>query len=197
MDTHNGFGTTPAVDVAAYPAIKRHLDLHWAAIAKRQDKGTTPYNLRNCAYHEEFYKEKVIWIELVDRGRFAYDATGLLVEATAFMMTGTHVKSLCAVLNSSFARWFLLRSAPTSGLGTLRWKKVYVGELPVPPLDNRMHNRIAQVIDLASNVVESSESTESMTRQVDELLFRAYGLTDEESDQIRLSARRTQESELL
>ena len=198
------------ININAYPAVRDHLlrfgkrrleqsgTTHSDGMKSRKKTPHDWFELQDsCAYHEEFYKEKVIWIELVDRGRFAYDATGLLVEATAFMMTGTHVKSLCAVLNPSFARWFLLRSAPTSGLGTLRWKKVYVGELPVPPLDNRMHNRIAQVIDLASNVVESSESTESMTRQVDELLFRAYGLTDEESDQIRLSARRTQESELL
>ena len=190
MDTHNGFGTTPAVDVAAYPAIKRHLDLHWAAIAKRQDKGATPYNLRNCAYHEEFNKEKVIWIELVDEGRFAYDATGVLVEATAFMMTGPDVKLLCAVLNSSLARWFLLRSAPTSGLGTLRWKKAYIEEFPVPNLGRRRRNKIAHVVDLASNTVESTEK--EMMRQVDESLFQAYGLTEEESDQIRQSANRTQ-----
>ena len=135
VDTHNGFGKTPAVDVTAYPAIKRHLDRHRTAIAKRQDKGATPYNLRNCAYHEEFNKEKVIWIELVDEGRFAYDATGMLVEATAFIMTGTHVKVLCAVLNSSLARWFLLRSAPTSGLGTLGGRRCMSGNFRFPIYD--------------------------------------------------------------
>ena len=143
----------------------------------------------SCAYHEEFNKDKVIWIELVDDGRFAYDATGVLVEATAFMMTGPDVKFLCAVLNSSFARWFLLRSAPTSGLGTLRWKKAYIEEFPVPNLGRRKRNRIARVVDLASNAVETETE---MMRQVDDSLFQAYGLTEEESDQIRQSANRTQ-----
>ena len=57
INTHNGIkGKLPRVDVNEYPAIKAHLDQYWDKISTRADKGDTPYNLRNCAYMEDFYK---------------------------------------------------------------------------------------------------------------------------------------------
>ena len=47
IDTHNGYSDIPAIDVSQYPAVKAHLDQHFPRLEKRQDKGGTPYNLRN------------------------------------------------------------------------------------------------------------------------------------------------------
>lgn len=57
INTHNGIRDQriPAVDVNNYPAIKAHLDKFYPHLARRQDKGVTPYNLRNCAYTEVFF----------------------------------------------------------------------------------------------------------------------------------------------
>ena len=63
INSHNGLGDVPAVSIGDYPAVKAHLDKHYTQLEKRQDKGATPYNLRNCAYLDEFSKEKLIrWI---------------------------------------------------------------------------------------------------------------------------------------
>ena len=181
LDVHNGFGDTPPVDVAAYPAIRRHLDAHWEAIARRQDQGSTPYNLRNCAYHEEFTREKIVWIELVDRGRFAFDNTGIFVEATAFMMTGRSLQYLCAVLNSSLTRWFLSRSAPTSGMGVLRWKKAYIRELPVPAPSKTLLDSAIELVESASkNMILKASVMGQIDQKVDDLVCMAYGLSERE-----------------
>ncbi len=37
---------------------------------KREDKGKTQYNLRNCAYREEFTKEKLLRIDLTEQRPF-------------------------------------------------------------------------------------------------------------------------------
>ena len=60
INSHNGLGDVPAVSIGDYPAVKAHLDKHYTQLEKRQDKGATPYNLRNCAYLDEFSKEKLI-----------------------------------------------------------------------------------------------------------------------------------------
>ena len=39
--THNGYRTVPRIDIKDYPAVKKHLDEHWAEISKRSDKGDT------------------------------------------------------------------------------------------------------------------------------------------------------------
>ena len=50
ITTHNGTETKERIDINDYPAVKAHLDSYYAKIAKRDDQGDTPYNLRCCAY---------------------------------------------------------------------------------------------------------------------------------------------------
>ena len=147
IDTHNGHGNVPPIEIDRFPAVRAHLDGFYDRLEKRYDKGSTPYNLRNCAYHEDFTKEKLLWIELVDKGRFAYDSRGFYGEATTFLLTGESVKFLCAVLNSNLIGWFLRQVAPTSGMGTLRWKKVYVERLPLPRIGSARQQEFSRIID--------------------------------------------------
>ena len=58
IDTHNGYGGVPPIEIDDYPAIKTYLDDYYEQLEKRYDKGRTPYNLRNCAYHEDFIEGK-------------------------------------------------------------------------------------------------------------------------------------------
>ena len=59
INTHNGVkGRIPRIRIEDYPAIKAHLDHYWSKIKDRADQGDTPYNLRNCAYLEEFMRPK-------------------------------------------------------------------------------------------------------------------------------------------
>ena len=100
-----------------------------------------------CAYHEDFTKEKLLWIELVNNCRFAYDNSGFYGEATTFLLTGESIKYLCAVLNAKLIRWFLEKVAPTSGMGTLRWKKVYVERLPIPRTTGPRQQPFSRLVD--------------------------------------------------
>ena len=182
IDTHNGYGDISPINVNDYHAIKAHLDKFIEPLKRRRDKGVTPYNLRNCAYHEKLLQPKVIWIELVDRGRFAYDDTGMYIEATAFMMIGKHLPYLCAFLNSKFAHWYLQKTAPTSGTGTLRWKKVYVEKIPIPipipsievELDRLVREARSSVADKNWNQLESIET------YIDSLISETYNLSAQE-----------------
>ncbi len=60
IDSHNGYGNVPPVNVDDYIAIKQHLDQFYPHLKKRQDKGVTPYNLRHCAYDQEFLRDKLV-----------------------------------------------------------------------------------------------------------------------------------------
>ena len=62
INTHNGIkGIKPRIDINDYPAVKAHLDQYWDKISKRADKGDTPYNLRNCAYLDDFLQPKIMY----------------------------------------------------------------------------------------------------------------------------------------
>ena len=134
------------------------------------------------AYHEDFAKEKLIWIELVENGRFAYDDSGIYGEATSFIMTGAHIKYLCAILNGTLIRWYLRQIAPTSGMGTLRWKKVYIETIPIPQISAAEQRPFIRLIDriLTAKRADPKADTAALEAEIDQLLYRLYGLTDEE-----------------
>ena len=180
--THNGYGDVPAIDVNGYPTVKKHLDQFRLRLERRHDKGYTPYNLRSCSYYGEFSKEKLFWIELVKDGRFAYDNGGIYGEATTFVMTGDSLKYICAVLNSSLICWLLREIAPSSGMGTPRWKKVYVERIPIPKISASKQRPFVALVDriLDAKDAKPSAHTGELEAEIDRLVYSLYGLTETE-----------------
>nr|HPO28226.1 Eco57I restriction-modification methylase domain-containing protein [Petrotogaceae bacterium] len=59
INSHNGYKDVSRIKIEKdYPTIKQWLDKFYDNVYSRSDQGDTPYNLRNCAYIEEFEKEK-------------------------------------------------------------------------------------------------------------------------------------------
>ena len=136
IDTHNGYDGVPAIQINDYPAIKAHLDSHYEQLEKRYDKGRTPYNLRNCAYHEEFTREKLFWADMAAKGRFAFSDGEAYCNNKGYIMTGKSLKYLCAVLNSSLITWWVRNMAATTGMGLTEWTIVTVERLPIPKVSH-------------------------------------------------------------
>ena len=147
VDTHNGHGNVTAIDIKNYPAIKTHLNQYWAALKKRQDKGKTPYNLRNCAYHEEFGKEKILWLEMSPKPNFTFDSNTIFVLNTAYILAGVNLKFVLAVLNSSVLdSYFPLISTDIRGK-TRRYIKQYVENLPIPKISDERQRPFELLVD--------------------------------------------------
>ena len=189
--------TFPALElnIDDYPGVKRHLTAFGKERLEQSGKalkggGKTRKKTRNkwfetqdsTAYHEQFAKEKLLWIELVEDGRFAYDNSGIYGEATTFIMTGECIKFLCGVLNAQLVRWYLGQIAPTSGMGTLRWKKVYVETIPIPRGDAAQQRPLVRLVDriLEAKAANPAADTAELEAEIDRRVYGLYGLTDEE-----------------
>ena len=179
INTHNGVkGKYPPIDINDYPAIKQHLDLYWDKICKRDDKGVTPYNLRNCAYLEDFYKPKIVWGEISDKSKFAFDFFGNFTpEATTFYMKGTDIEFLLCALNSSISEWMFSKVGTTTGVGTVRWKKYTVEQLLVGKPSTLMMNNYMKSFE---KLKQQKISIDEFEKFCDKFMFELYGLTIEE-----------------
>ena len=196
--------TLPSLELSIdeYPAVKKYL--LWFGEARLEQTGATLpdgtklrkktshdwFELQDSiAYYQEFAKEKLFWIELVESGRFAYDDSGMYGEVTTFVMTGEGVKYLCALLNAQLIRWFLQHVAPTSGMGTLRWKKVYVEAIPIPNISAEEQRPFIRLVDeiLEAKAADPDADTGELEREIDELVYGLYGLTEEENTAIERS----------
>ena len=182
IDTHNGYSGTPPINIKNYPAIKAHLDKFIDNLQRRQDQGVTPYNLRNCAYHRSFVQEKVIWITLDNHSRFAVDNEGMFIVDSAFMLTGKQLKYLCAFLNSTLAYWYIRKTAPTSGMGVLQWKKAYVKSLPVVRPSQSTVNTLHNLVDEAqSTILIDKIKYQHIKKRINTFIFNLYNISDEEA----------------
>ena len=179
INIHNGIkGKLPRIKIEDYPAIKAHLDLYWDKISKRTDKGDTPYNLRNCAYMEDFSKPKIIWGEISDKSKFAFDFLGEYIpEATSFYMKGECIEYLLSALNSSVSEWLFSKVGTTTGVGTIRWKKYTIEQLIVAKLSTeQLNTHLAAFNDLKVGKMSITDF-ECFSNK---LMYDVYKLTSDE-----------------
>ena len=169
INTHNGIkGKLPRVDVNEYPAIKAHLDQYWDKISTRADKGDTPYNLRNCAYMEDFYKPKIVWGNLNLTASYAMIQDNSFINAPSPMIVPAS-KFLLAVLNSQLADYYIRHLGVTRNGGYFEYKPMFVEKLPVPQSVD------AKVVTDIESYVDSKNET-----AIDKAVYMFYGLTEEE-----------------
>ena len=175
INTHNGIrGEIERIHIEDYPAIKKHLDYYWDKIEPRADQGETAYNLRNCAYLDDLSKTKIVWIELSDESKFAI-CENLVPLNTVFFLTGAHLHHILGLLNSKLVHWYFTTCLGTSsGVGTNRWLKYTIEQLPLVPYSDDKLSQL--VIDRLS----PETNTDKCEEQIDALICELYGLSPDE-----------------
>jgi hypothetical protein len=188
-----------------YPAVYRHLLSFEDKAKKRDDQGKNWWNLRSCAYYDDFENEKIVWPDIMreplgkgknnrDFPYFYFDRVGFYQEATNFFMTGKHLLLIIAILNSKagvyfFTNWY---AGPKFDNKGFRYKKVYLENFLLPKIteDNtglikRIENTTDQIVEVKKQ--DSTLDTSVLEREIDELVMDLYQLTDEEKEIIRKS----------
>lgn len=197
INTHNGYTSAikskiPPIDIEKYPALKSHLDSHWDTIETRSDQGDTPYHLRNCAYLEDFEKEKIVYGEIVQEPRFYLDngeceLRYFYAEATSFILTGEHLRYLLGMLHFKLITFAFKTFYAGGGLGEsgYRYKKAFIERLPIPQITPQNQKLAHKITDCAKAILEAKEkdpkaNTKELEKEIDALVYQLYNLTDEE-----------------
>ncbi len=194
INTHNGYTSNlkskiPPIDIAKYPATKAHLDAHYDTIATRSDQGDTPYNLRNCAYLEDFEKEKIVYPETSQGAYFIYENSGIFLEKTAFMIVSDayNLKLLTALLNSKLITFYFKNFCGGCILGKsgYQYNKHALEKIPIPKITPQNQKLADKITDGAKAILKSKEkdpkaNTQRSEKEIDALVYQLYNLTDEE-----------------
>ena len=166
INTHNGYHDIARININKYPALKKHLDKYWDKISIRGDKGDTPYNLRNCAYIDEFRKPKVIYPETTKGARFAFDDSGMFIDKTCFMLISDSAQYLQKTLSSKLfeVAYNKMFSSVELVNHTYQYNKHALLKLPIIKDDSAI-NQLSAIID---------------EQQIDFFVYHLYGLTYDE-----------------
>jgi hypothetical protein len=171
------------INIDMYPAVKQHLLSFGYNRLKQTGESGSRKKTNNqwfetqdsISYWEDFYKQKIIWGEISDKSKFALDDNGLYPEATSFLMIGTNLKYLLAILNSKLGEWVFNLIGTTTGIGTNRWKKYTLEKLPVKVPTKSELAKIEKRID---TIIKTHSIDE--IKLLDKIICQLYGLSQEE-----------------
>lgn len=156
INIHNGYDTKPRINIDNFPKLKLYLDKFEPKLSKRSDKGVTPYNLRNCAYLDEFEKEKILCARMVQSPKFAYDINNNIPDNTAYCIIGENLKFLLAFLNSTAVYKIFNFFYAGGGLeGEIKINRLEI--LPIPQITPQNENLANEIINLVDEILKANE----------------------------------------
>ena len=186
INTHNGIrGKLERVHIEDYPAIKAHLDQYWDKISKRADKGDTPYNLRNCAYLEDFSKPKIVYMEIQTDNPtegypfpcFSFDERNSRALNTAYIMCSdsVDVRYILGVLNSSVGRMMARFYVTQLQERQFRMLAQYLANFPISQATSSVQNKIIECVQECL-----SHETENVKDIINKMVYEIYHFDESE-----------------
>lgn len=192
INTHNGYKNqngekVEAINIENYPSLKKHFDEFYPQLEKRADKGLTPYNLRNCAYIEEFEKEKIVYPCIMAKEPcFSYETSFAFAMAPANIITSNSdiLKYILAFLNSDFI-YLMLRKFYMGGGIEGELKTNNLEKLPIPKINSKNQKLADELINLVDKILKAKEqdknaNTQELENKINSLVYKLYNLTEEE-----------------
>ena len=180
-------GTFPAlsIDIDKYPAIKRHLLAYGKKkLEQSGEKGSRKKTSNKwfetqdqIAYHRLFQGPKIMYQKFQVAPCFIYDESGLYCNDSMWIIP-TKDKALVGLLNSKMGWWLISRYCTQIQNGyQLIWE--YFRKIPVP---KRLSAELGKVTELviAARKKDSNADTSALESEIDQFVYKLYGLTDDE-----------------
>ncbi|WP_260389204.1 BREX-1 system adenine-specific DNA-methyltransferase PglX [Weeksella virosa] len=184
MNSHNGIKEkgVKRIEINDYPSIKKHLDQYYPRLEKRADKGDTPYNLRNCAYMEDFYKQKIVWKAVGRNLTFSLLEPGSFLTAPASFITSNYNLYILAFLSSSYGKYFIYNNSDTTGAGDIMLNIQSLEKIPIPQKANNrvLATQLESLVDKILNKKTNLENTTKIEEQIDTIIYEMFDFTCEE-----------------
>ena len=103
----------------------------------------------------------------------------------AFFVSDKAMKYQMAVLNSRVILFYVKKIVHQYGLTGFRLANQYVEIMPIPPLTEQNEPLVKQVESLVDKITSikkqnPQQDTTSFEREIDQLVYKLYELTDEE-----------------
>lgn len=146
INSHNGYGNIPEINIQDYPSIKEHLDKFYFQLEKRGDKGKTPYNLRNCAYVNDFFEENLFYPDICQRLSFT-KVNNIFSNNTGYYLK-TSDEYLLSILNSTLINYYYKTISAQLGETGIRSFTIYIENIPIPKINEIQNKPFIEKADL-------------------------------------------------
>jgi len=178
----------------SYPAVYSYLKSFkndngkGKGLIKRDDQGDYWWELRDCDYYSEIENTKIIYPDIARNLSFSLDVKGNYINNTAYFIN-TGNKFLLAILNSKLMNFYYKKISSQLGKEALRGFTVFISQLPIPKVSQ---NKQQTFIFLVDKIMENTKDIENLKnpektlrlegyeKQIDQMVYKLYNLTEEE-----------------
>ena len=170
---------TEAIFANTYPAIHTHLQTFRDRLIKRYDQGKYFWELRACAYWEEFQEPTIVWGNLAQYPKFAFAEAGFYLSAPATMMVSDS-KYLLGIMNSRITRYWVSQSAAERQGGFLEFKPMYISPIAIPdqPENEGISALVSQILTVKRD--DPNADVSELENEIDQTVYSLYDLTPAE-----------------
>ncbi len=171
-------------DIEKYPAVKNHLlsfgikrleqtgkeyVVNGEKIKARKKTNNKWFETQDSiSYWEDFSKPKIVWGNLNLKASYALAPAGMFVNAPCPMIVPAS-RSLLFILNSKLADYYIRKLGVTRNGGYFEYKPMFIEQLPVPKsVDESLFKKF------------SDSPSEKEQQQIDSLVYKLYGLSQDE-----------------
>ena len=170
---------TEAIFANTYPAIHAHLQTFRDRLIKRYDQGKYFWELRACAYWEEFQEPTIVWGNLAQYPKFAFAEAGFYLSAPATMMVSDS-KYLLGIMNSRITRYWVSQSAAERQGGFLEFKPMYISPIAIPdqPENEGISALVSQILTVKRD--DPNADVSELENEIDRVVYSLYNLTPDE-----------------
>ena len=178
ITTHNGYvdqsgNIVPPVDIDSFPTLKNWFDngnwndkpekgSNYYRLSIRTDRGNTPYNLRDCAYMDDFSQQKIVFPAIMSRDAFfAKDEAGYMIVAPGNILTGNINLDKLLLFLCTIGYWALRHYYMGGGIeGELKVNRLCL--LPIPKSLNEIETLedIYSILTLTEDEIKFISSSE-------------------------------------
>lgn len=173
-----------------FPSAYQYLLQFEDDLVKRGDQGKNWWNLRPCAYYDDFDRDKIIYIHTAKNHEFYFDQEGHYINNSCYMIS-SNSKFLLFFLNSKLFEWLkkvkfvAYGDADEKGRAKLDFNKMVT--IPVKKVGadkelvfSSIYSKIKEV-SASKNYYDSpalQSNVAELEKSADTLIYKIYGLSD-------------------
>ena len=164
-----------------YPSIHAYFELFRERLIKRYDQGKYFWELRACAYWEEFQQPKIVYPDIAQGTEFSFDDDGHFLGNTSYLLP-TQEMWLLGLLNSKAVFWFYTKTSTQIRGGFVRFIAQYVSQIPIPTITTAQKTSISKIVNqiLDAKRTDPDADVSELENTVDQIVYLLYDLTPEE-----------------
>ena len=187
--------------ISQHPLVMNYLNQFSEQAERRQDQGDFWWELRACAYLNEFHKPKIIYADISSESRFSLDVESCHLTNSAYMIPVDDIYLLGVLNSKAVFNYFKNHVSALGGSGGneggwLRWIHQYVSRIPIPraaaddPRRQTIERAVKQALDLApkeaaallgsAEKISLQRQLDRLDAEIDEAVCSLYGLTEEQ-----------------